>query len=145
MPGALLGAAASTALGNTAHLYIPVLSPVLGGVRTFTASDRSLDGPDSSMTDGIRLVTWSPNDGADQKWSTPAGPTAVAGCGTAPPANAPRLRATPPLWVPGVLGISEETPGFRPEWGCLLLMGRDRLLRSRTTGCDLPPGRLALL
>lgn len=40
----------------------------LGGVHTLAASGKNLDDPDSSTTAGTPLVTWTPNQGANQKW-----------------------------------------------------------------------------
>ncbi|MEU3609641.1 RICIN domain-containing protein [Streptomyces sp. NPDC035033] len=44
-------------------------APVLDGVRTLTTGGRALDVPDSSPADGTQLVTWTPNGGANQKWT----------------------------------------------------------------------------
>ncbi|MFJ7069909.1 RICIN domain-containing protein [Streptomyces sp. NPDC101115] len=41
----------------------------LDGVRTFTTGGKALDDPDSSTANGTRLVTWTPNGGANQKWT----------------------------------------------------------------------------
>ncbi|ONF65152.1 RICIN domain-containing protein [Amycolatopsis keratiniphila] len=40
----------------------------LGGVHTLAASGKNLDDPDSSTAAGTPLVTWTPNNGANQKW-----------------------------------------------------------------------------
>ncbi|RSN28327.1 hypothetical protein DL990_26965 [Amycolatopsis sp. WAC 01416] len=40
----------------------------LGGVHTLAAAGKNLDDPDSSTTAGTPLVTWTPNQGANQKW-----------------------------------------------------------------------------
>ncbi|WMX48763.1 RICIN domain-containing protein [Streptomyces roseicoloratus] len=39
------------------------------GVRTFTTGGKALDDPDSSAANGTQLVTWTPNGGANQKWT----------------------------------------------------------------------------
>ncbi|MEU8762434.1 RICIN domain-containing protein [Streptomyces sp. NPDC048659] len=41
----------------------------LDGVHTLTTGGKALDDPDSSTADGTRLVTWTPNGGANQKWT----------------------------------------------------------------------------
>ncbi|MFD7978414.1 RICIN domain-containing protein [Streptomyces sp. NPDC059071] len=41
----------------------------LDGVRTLTTGGKALDDPDSSTANGTRLVTWTPNGGANQKWT----------------------------------------------------------------------------
>ncbi|MFI8258188.1 RICIN domain-containing protein [Streptomyces filamentosus] len=43
--------------------------PVLDGVHTLTTGGRALDNPNSSTADGTRLVTWTANNGANQKWT----------------------------------------------------------------------------
>ncbi|MEU8414530.1 RICIN domain-containing protein [Amycolatopsis japonica] len=40
----------------------------LDGVHTLAASGKNLDDPDSSTAAGTPLVTWTPNQGANQKW-----------------------------------------------------------------------------
>ncbi len=40
----------------------------LDGIHTLAASGKNLDDPDSSTAAGTPLVTWSPNQGANQKW-----------------------------------------------------------------------------
>ncbi|MFF0749382.1 RICIN domain-containing protein [Streptomyces sp. NPDC004267] len=41
----------------------------LDGVHTLTTGGKALDDPDSSTASGTQLVTWSPNGGANQKWT----------------------------------------------------------------------------
>jgi len=39
------------------------------GVRTLVTGGKALDDPDSSTANGTQLVTWTPNGGANQKWT----------------------------------------------------------------------------
>ncbi|MFF6773440.1 RICIN domain-containing protein [Streptomyces sp. NPDC012637] len=61
--------------GRTAGEQSLTLTPTgdapsaLDGVRTFTTGGKALDDPDSSTANGTRLVTWTPNGGANQKWT----------------------------------------------------------------------------
>ncbi|MCX2185307.1 RICIN domain-containing protein [Streptomyces sp. SKN60] len=65
--GAGRGAAEQT-LSLTATGTAP---PALDGVRTLTtvSGGKTLDDPDSSSANGTQLITWSPNGGANQKWT----------------------------------------------------------------------------
>ncbi|CAL9624919.1 RICIN domain-containing protein [Streptomyces sp. enrichment culture] len=60
-------ATSGTASGTTTFTWS--ISPVLDGVRTLIAGGKALDNPNSSTTPGTQLVTWTPNGGANQKWT----------------------------------------------------------------------------
>ncbi|MFJ3901644.1 RICIN domain-containing protein [Streptomyces sp. NPDC090025] len=59
--------AAEQTLGLTVTGDAPTGS--LDGVRTLTTGGKALDDPDSSSANGTQLVTWTPNGGANQKWT----------------------------------------------------------------------------